>query len=220
MLSMAPDRHPSPHAAAKLVTAFALGCGVALTVSGGGSPKAPASVASTATPAPPHRARASDQFAHTRAGAAAAATAWCQTTTEAFVHGGWDGAVDALTIGAFRALALRYEPAAALVHRRLVAAHTPYALRLWPLGYLVQQYSSTLARVRVWQLYVLAIASPAAHTEFATTTVSLRWADGTWKVTGAPSGADLTPPREHAAPRQVATWVSAVERFRGYEYVP
>jgi len=215
-------RHSSPAAPLRLAAAFALGLGLALilTACGASRPSAPAA---TRAPAPARdRARDSARatFAHTPAGAAAAATAWCQTTTEAFIAGGWDRAVNALTVNPFRALAERYQPAAAMVATRLAAAHRPYALRLWPLGYQVQRYSPTAARVRVWQLYVLAIAAPEADTEFATTTVTLTWADGGWKVTAAPSGADLSPPPDDAATSQVAAWVRTVSRLREYEYVP
>jgi hypothetical protein len=174
----------------------------------------------SATPASSHPGAPSEDFSHTPAGAASAAAAWCQTTAEAFVEGGWDSAVNAMATGAFRALAVRYEPAAALVHRRLAALHTPFALRLWPLGYAVQQYSRTTARVRVWQLSVLAISAPAADTTFQSSTVALRWADGDWKVTASPPGPDLTPPGKDAAASQVAAWVAAVNRLEGYQYVP
>lgn len=223
----------------KLAAAFALGCAVALILAGSGgsraqetarptaaarpraaTPRSTAAARPGARPTAAARPRAAEPFPHTPAGAAAAATAWCQTTTEAFIDGGWDRAVDALTTGTFRAQARRYAPAAALVHRRLASAGTPYALRLWPLGYDVQQYSAASARVRVWQLYVLAIAAPEASTEFTTATVALQWTHGDWKVTAAPSGPDLPPPPADVTPNEVATWVGAVNQLRQYNYVP
>jgi len=215
------DRYAPRHGAAKLAAAFALGCGVALTVSGGGAAHpSPAATAKPATAHPSPAATAKPAFAHTPTGAAAAATAWCQTTTEVFIDGGWDAAVNALTINPFRALADRYQRAATLVHRRLIAARTPYAFRLWPLGYQVQRYSPTATRVRVWQLYVLSISAPEADTEFTTTIVTLQWTDGGWKVTAAPPGPDLPPPGDHASTGQVAAWVHAADRLDRYAYAP
>jgi len=210
--------------AARLAAAFALGCALALILSSGGASRARAQSANVAavstTPSTAPAPTATDRFAHTPAGAAAAATAWCQTTTEAFIDGGWDRAVSTLTTGAFRAHALRYAAAAALVQRRLAAAHTPHTLRLSPLGYATLQYSPTSARVQVWQLYVLAISGPEADTEFTTATVALQWTDGDWKVTSAPPGPDLAPPAVSASPAQVATWIRSANRLERYAYVP
>lgn len=205
----------SKYPAVKLAGAFALGCVVALILAAGGS--APAQPSRTTRPSP---RPVGAHLVNTPAGAATVATAWCQLTAEAFVAGSWSSAVDALATGPFRTLALRYQPVAALVHQRLVEARAPYALRVWPLGYAVARYSATFARVRVWQLYVLATSGPEAVTEFTTTTVSLQWAGQGWKVTGAPAGADLAPPDGRATPNQVATWVRAANEFEGYRHVP
>jgi hypothetical protein len=164
---------------------------------------------------------ASDHFAHTPAGAAAAATAWCVTTGSTFFSGGWDSAVSALASPGFAARAEHLGgPAAALVQSRLVALHTPYVARLWPLGYRVQEYAPAAARVRVWELGLLA-ASASWHTiDFQSATVSMRWTDGTWRISAQPPGPDLTPPGQGATTSQVARWVDAVNQLKEYDYVP
>jgi hypothetical protein len=218
------DRYASPrHTAAALVAVIALAVGVVLiaTTSGGATHAAREHPAPTASPAPAATHTQTNDFPHTQAGAVAAATAWCQNTGEAFLEGTWNSAVARLATPAFRARAERQvDPAAALVHRRLAAAHVPYAARLWPLGYAVQQYSPASARVRVWQLLTLGISGPLDQTTFYTTTVSLLWSDGTWKVTATPPGPDLPPPSDNATTHQVAAWVTAVDQFREYRYAP
>ena len=118
------DGYAPRRAAAKLTAAFALGCAVALIATAGGrsppkvtratpassnpgagTPSAtPASShpssPPSATPASSHPGAPSEDFSHTPAGAASAAAAWCQTTAEAFVEGGWDSAVNAMATGA------------------------------------------------------------------------------------------------------------------------
>ena len=210
------DSGASPrHAAAVLAATAALAVGVTLiATSGGGGGKRTRPEATAA--APP-----SDQFAHTPAGAVAAATAWCQSTGEAFLDGTWDSAVGALATPAFQARADRaVGPAAALVHRRLAAAHVPYAVRLWPLGYAVQRFSPATARVRVWQLLTLGISGRLDQTTFYTTAVSLLWTEGTWKVTATPPGPALPPPGRNATIRQVAAWVTDIDQFKEYQNAP
>jgi hypothetical protein len=157
----------------------------------------------------------------TEAGATAAATTWCQTTDAAFFTGTWDSAVSALATPAFAALAERaVGPASALARRRLAAAHVHHAVRVWPLAYRLEQYSPAAARVRVWQLLAFGIQGPLDQTAFFTTTVSLLRTGGTWRVTSAPPGPDLTPPRPGAPARRVATWVTAVDQLKEYRYAP
>jgi hypothetical protein len=202
-----PDGH-ARHAPAILVAALALAAGVALiATSGGGATRA--------------ARRRADQFPHTRAGAAAAATAWCQTTGIAFFTGTWDRAVSALATPAFAQSATReVGPAAALTHSRLATAKTPYAVRIWPLGYAFQEYSPTSARVRVWQLSVFEITTPREVTGYDTTEVSLRWTGEDWKVDAAPPGPELAPPAPGATATEVASWIDSTDQFREYRYAP
>lgn len=198
----------SRHAAAALAAVIALAVGIALiATSGGGESRVKA-------------ARPGNTFPHTPAGAVAAATTWLRRTTQAFFTSGWESAVRALGDARTQAVAKRIEPDVALLQRRMAAGHTPYLARIWPLRYAVQRYSAISARVRVWQVYALAVASPLDTTGFQTTTVSLGWIDGTWKITGAPAGPDLTPPGQGATASQVAGWITAVDQLRDYTYVP
>jgi len=203
------------HGAAALAAALALAAGVALIAAtrGGGERARPAHTEATTSKR--------DHFAHTPAGAAAAATAWCVTTGGTFFSGGWDSAVSALASPGFAARAERLGgPAASVVQRRLAALHTPYLARLWPLGYRVQEYAPAAARVRVWEVGVLA-ASASWHTiDFQSATVSMRWTDGDWEITAQPPGPDLTPPGQGATASQVASWVDAVNELKEYDYVP
>jgi hypothetical protein len=170
---------------------------------------------------PPERRQASSRFSHSEPGAVAAATAWCQSTDQAFFTGGWDGAVHALALPAFTALAQReVGPASALARRRLAAVNAPWAVRIWPLEYATEQYSPTAARVRVWQLLAFGIQGPLDQTAFFSTTVSLRWTGATWRIASAPRGPDLTPPAPRAPAAQVATWVTAVDQLKEYRYAP
>jgi hypothetical protein len=207
------------HTAAALAAAIGLGVGVALiATSGGAGPHAkttPAAAAATTAPRV-----ATYAFPHAPAGAVAAATAWCQNTGEAFFKGTWDSAAAPLAARSFLSRAERLQPASDLMHSRLAAAHAPYAVRFWPLGYAVQEYSPAAARVRVWQLLVFGSSGPLSQTTFYTTTVSLRWVDGDWKITASPPGPDLRPPGRNAGASQVATWVGAVGQLNAYSYAP
>jgi hypothetical protein len=165
-------------------------------------------------------APASERFPHTQAGAVAAATAWCQNTGRAFFNGTLDSAVSALATASFRVRAEREVGAAsAFVHRRLRRDHA-YAFRVWPLGYAVQQYSPTAARVHVWQLMVLEIVTPREAAAYGSTTVSLQWVTGTWKVAESTPGPDLTPPGGAATATQVSSWINSTNQLTDYQYAP
>jgi hypothetical protein len=200
--------------AVAVTAAIALAVGVALnaTSSGGAASRPRTARVAATTPGP--------TFAHTRAGAVAAATTWCQIAGEAFYDGGWFSAVTAMGDQRVLAMAERVKPAAAFVQSRIRAAHTPFVVRSWVLGYAVQQYSAAAARVRVWQLYALAIAGPLDTTGFQSTTVSLLWIHGTWKITASHPGPDLAPPRHGAGASEIASWISAVNRLNTYTYAP
>lgn len=202
------------HGVAAFAGAIALGVGVAVIATSGGAGARPTIARSAVAP------RASNRFAHTPVGAVAAATAWCQNTGEAFFRGTWDSAAEPLAGRKFLPLAERVQPASTMVQSRLAAAHRPFAVRFWPLGYAVQEYSPIAARVRVWQLLVMGDSGPLARTIFYTTTVSLQWISGDWRITRTPPGPDLTPPGENAGESQVAAWVTAVNQLSGYSYAP
>lgn len=200
---------------AALATAIALVVGAALIATSGGSAGSRPGVIARAAATDPAQA-----LPDTPAGAVAAATTWCQVASEAFFNGGWFRAVTALGDERVRAMAERWEPAAAFAQSRIHAAHTPFLVRAWPLGYAVQQYSAAAARVRVWQVYALAIAGPLDTTGFQTTTVSLVWIRGTWKVTASHPAPDLAPPRDGAAAGEIASWINAVNELSAYTYAP
>jgi hypothetical protein len=122
------------------------------------------------------------------------------------------------------ALEARIRPAdsgAAALYRRLTAPNAPpFAVRAWPLGYAVQQYSPTSARVRVWQLVVLEVARPTSVVGYNSATVLLQWMQGSWKTAGILQRPDLTPPGGSATAAQVAAWIDAVDQLHGYSYAP
>ncbi|MEA2199062.1 MAG: hypothetical protein QOJ25_3113, partial [Solirubrobacteraceae bacterium] len=160
-------------------------------------------------------------FPHTPAGAATAATAWLQGAPDALTNGTWDATVSAFVTPTFQAVARRADPGAALMQSRLNAPHAPpYAVRIWPLGFAVSQYSPTSARVRVWQLGVLEIARPTDVIGYTTTTVSLQWLGGDWKIAGILHGPALTPPGSTSTATEVTAWIAAVKQLHSYSYAP
>jgi hypothetical protein len=210
MRSLPFDRCAAPrHALAAAAAVIALGVGVALIASSGGAaPRAPAAE------------RGGPRFAHTRAGAVEAATAWCQETGEAFVSGTWSSAVKALAAPSSIARADLVAPASAFTRRSLVAHHLTSAFRIWPLGYAIDQYSSSTARVRVWQLVQFATTAPNELAAYPITNVSLAWIEGDWKITDAPPGPDLTPPGPASSASQATSWITAVNELQSYSYAP
>jgi len=212
------------HGAAALAAAIALAAGVVLVASSGGGRsrvKVTSAPRSTTPTTPTTPTPAADIFPDTSVGAVDAATAWCQTTGVAFFNGTWASAVRALATPAYAPRAERAaERASVLVHSHLVATHTRYFVRTWPLGYAIQQYSSTTARVRVWQLAVLELSAPGEVLGYPTTTVSLKWTNGDWKVTDAPAGPELPPPGHAATGGQVASWMASADLLTSYSYAP
>jgi hypothetical protein len=216
MCSLPFDRYGAPrHALAAAAAVIALGVGVALIASSGAT--APRVEVARGAPAAD---RAGPRFPHTRAGAVEAATAWCQETGEAFVSGTWSSAVKALAAPSLIARADLMAPASAFTHRSLVAHHLTSALRIWPLGYAIDQYSSSTARVRVWQLVQFATTAPNELAAYPITNVSLAWIEGDWKITGAPPDPDLTPPGPASSASQATSWITAVNELQSYSYAP
>jgi hypothetical protein len=231
-----PFESPRPRAAALAAgVAIALAAGVALiaTSTGGRAPARPATPATPATPARPAKpakpatptphpnAIAPPMFPHTPAGAASAATAWLQDAALTLYDGTWDTTMSSLATPAVQARLRPANASAAALYRRVTAPNAPpLAVRAWPLGYAVQQYSPTSARVRVWQLFVLELARPANVVGYSSVTVLLQWTEGSWKTAGVHQGPDLTPPGSSATATQITAWIDAVDQLHGYSYAP
>jgi hypothetical protein len=238
-----PADSPRPRAAAlAAAVAIALAAGIALiaTSTGGrahtrpahakpATPATPATHAKPATPAtaatpalPAHtNATAPTVFPHTPTGAVSAATAWLQDAAQSLYNGTWATTMSSLATPALEARMRPGNSGAATLYRRVTAPNAPpLAVRAWPLGYAVQQYSSTSARVRVWQLFVLELARPMNVVGYTSTTVLLQWMEGSWKTAGVLHGPDLTPPGRNATATQITDWIDAVDQLHGYSYAP
>lgn len=170
-------------------------------------------------PAPPPSPPPGDAFAHTPTGAVAAATNWYLRAGQALMNGTLRQTVDALAAPAERWRGLGAWSVYAHVRLTMPGAG-PYAVRQWPLGYRVVQYSPTTARVVMWALYVFETSLPGRETGYETNTITVRWLDGTWKFAVMHAGPTLTPPGPAATADQIAAWIRAVEQLKGYSYEP
>ena len=204
-------------ALAMLGAAVALAVGIALIATSGGR-------ATRRTTPPTRGARAPapsprDAFAHTPAGAVAAATNWYLRAGQALMNGTLGETADALATPAERSL--DWGAWSTYAHVRLTMPGAgPYAVRQWPLGYRVVQYSPFTARVLMWALYVFETRLPGRETGYETNTITVRWLDATWKFAVMHAGPTLTPPGPDASAGEIAAWIGAVEQLKGYSYEP
>ncbi|HWF73143.1 MAG TPA: hypothetical protein VG186_07350 [Solirubrobacteraceae bacterium] len=202
---------PRPrHAAAVLAAVLVLALGVTLIATSGGGSGAKAARARVTSTAP---------FPHTPGGAGAAVAAWMRDFGTAFVSGNSASAVRAWVIPPFRARVEGVQRVSALAQARIASLHEPFALREWPLGYAIEEYGSTTARVRVFEFGVIAWGH-FAERAFDTRIVSLQWTAGGWKVSDSRPGPDLTPPGASASAAQIANWITAVDELKSYTDAP
>jgi len=172
---------------------------------------------------PPSAGPGPQAFPDTVDGAVEAATAWVPRALQAYAAGNGRRFVDAMATGRVRTLLARaLGETSPLVHAGLTTpGASSYAARVWPLGYRIEQYAPSLARVRVWQLGELETDQPGQTVNyFENDTVTVRWVAGMWKFAGKQAHASLTPPPLGAAAAAVDAWVNGVRQFRSYRYVP
>jgi len=82
-------------------------------------------------------------------------------------------------------------------------------------------YSPEHARVAIWNVGVMTSSVGVVPPSYSTTTCTLRWIDGDWKISDASVTSGPTPPSSEALPpAQAVAFTAAAGQFRSYRDVP
>jgi len=133
----------------------------------------------------------------------------------------WAQAIHALTVSPLSGRAIAASGESAQVAARLASAGASLYVGSWLLGYRVWSSSLTGARVAVWSMGVMTSPVGVVAPAYSTTTCTLRWVDGDWKISDAQVSPGPTPPSSaevSAAP--VAAFSAAARQFSSYHDVP
>jgi hypothetical protein len=163
-------------------------------------------------------------FARSEAGAVAAASNYLIVLSRALAPGApwsWTRAIRALTIAPLSARALRASATSEAIARRFQRSGASVYLGSWLLGYRAQSYSPARARVEVWNVGVTDSPLGVVGPDYSTTTCTLRWVGGDWKVSDARVSAGPTPPPSpQASATHAAAFAAAARQFTPYTDVP
>jgi len=163
-------------------------------------------------------------FAHTEPGAVAAASNYLTVLARSLVpeaRWSWAQVIRALTLPPLSARAIGAGAESAQVAARLASAGASLYVGSWLLGYRVWSYSPTQAMVTVWSMGVMTSSIGVVAPAYSTTTCTLRWADGDWKISDAQVSPGPTPPSSpDANGAQVAAFTAAAGQFSSYHDVP
>jgi len=130
--------------------------------------------------------------------------------------------VSAMVVGALRTKLEHALPAVVTkVRARLTSSSAPAEFDGWPLGYRISQFGPSTATVAMWHLDAAAASVLGLTTPYyATTTYSLVWLDGAWRITNVMNAAGPTPPGSTAPPAQTNAFARATDAFSRYHYAP
>lgn len=94
-------------------------------------------------------------------------------------------------------------------------------VRSAPLGYRVDAYSPSQATVSVWSVGVVGSSTTRPpDASWSTTTITLGWQDGDWRMSGYRTAAGPVPPDSASqVPSLPADLFAASPQFRGFAYV-
>jgi len=191
------------------------------------TPGAGSGLGALAPPAPgPSRSRAGIPigFARTEPGAVAAAGNYLTVLSRSLVPEApwsWAQVIRALTVPPLSARAIGAGAQSARVAARLAAAGASLYVGSWLLGYRASSYSPAGASVAVWSMGVMTSSVGVVAPAYSTTTCTLRWAEGDWKISDAQVSPGPTPPSSpDANAAQVAVFTAAAGQFSSYHDVP
>jgi hypothetical protein len=163
-------------------------------------------------------------FSRSERGAVAAAGNYVTVLSRALTPGApfsWAQAIRALTVVPLTSRALSGSAAGARIADRFAQSRSSFYLRSWLLGYQIQSYFPTRARVALWNVGVVTSALGVVPPDFSTTTCQLRWIGGDWKVSEVRVSEGPTPPSSPAgSAAQALAFAAAARRFATYTNVP
>ena len=159
-----------------------------------------------------------------RAGAVQAATRYLAELSAAGVSGSGRArrVVEAATTGSLQAKLLKALPGVAgAIQARLTGSRSADVFAGWPLGFRVERFAASQAMVALWHLDVGASSALELMTaQYTTTTYSLRWINGMWRVYAVSSVPGPTPPSASAPAVEVDQFAREINGLSRYVYVP
>jgi hypothetical protein len=149
------------------------------------------------------------------AGAVAAAANYLQLIDGSGPEADRMAGLRAVTTAPFTARALAAVPVVARLRARVSAAG-PAVIEGWSLGWRVSSSTSTHAQVQIWTMGI--VVGPAAFVapDWSTTTCTLVWSDGAWRVAAALTAAGPTPPGPDSSRSQATAFARAASRFEAF----
>jgi len=163
-------------------------------------------------------------FSRSPAGAVAAAGNYLTVLSRSLVPEApwsWAQVIRALTLSPLSARAIGAGAESAQVAARLASAGASLYVGSWLLGYRASSYSPTQATVTVWSMGVMTSSIGVVAPAYSTTTCTLRWFEGDWKISDAQVSPGPTPPTSpDISQAQVAAFTAAAAQFSRYDDVP
>jgi len=163
-------------------------------------------------------------FSRSPAGAVAAAGNYLTVLARSLVPKApwsWAQAIRALTLPPLSPRAIGAGAQSAQVAARLASAGASLYVGSWLLGYRASSYSPTGASVAVWSMGVMTSSVGVVAPAYSTTTCTLRWAEGDWKISDAQVSPGPTPPSSpDVSAARVAAFTAAAGQFSSYHDVP
>jgi hypothetical protein len=107
------------------------------------------------------------------------------------------------------------------IRARLASADAPAEFDGWPLGYRVDAFQPGVATISIWHLDTAATSALGlAAADYTTTTYTIAWIAGIWRIRNVKQAGGPAPPGSRASASRVDTCERAVSRFSRYTYVP
>jgi hypothetical protein len=156
---------------------------------------------------------------HAALGAAATAVSYLRALEPAPASASRQALLRALTLPPLTNQALQAQATGAAVWQRL-SARGPVLMRGWTLGYRVDSYTRSRARVTVWTMGLVASATEVVAPQWSTTVCELRFTDRAWRVAAAEATSGPTPPQAPSSPVAVASFARAAAAFRRFDAAP
>lgn len=157
--------------------------------------------------------------AHSGRGAVAAAVSYLRLLDQASVAAATLAQLRAVTWPPLTAQALRAEAASAALARKISTSGRAF-VGGWRLGWQITSYTPTSAGVAVWTMGLLESSAAVLAPYWSTTTFTLHWSAGRWRVSSAKTGAGPTPPSDGIDRAAVASFVSSATAFHSFSDAP
>jgi hypothetical protein len=127
-----------------------------------------------------------------------------------------------VTAGPLQTRLLKALPAVAgEVQGRLAGSRAADVFDGWPLGFRVEDFTTSQATVSLWHLDVGASSALGLMTaQYTTTTYGLRWTNGAWRIYTVSSVPGPTPPAASASAAEVDQFAREVDALSRYANVP